>query len=279
MVGKDVFVVAEIGANHCQKYEKVVQMILSAKLAGANAIKVQMFKPEEMADPNDKPLQDGVWTGKTLFELYREAYLPYEWIPSLKLLTEELGLFFFTSIYHPDTVDITEKMKIPAYKISSFEITWLDLIRKVASTGKPVILSTGMADYHEIWQAIKAVRECHKKFWLLHCVSKYPSPAECMNIRTIIDLSRYCVGRVGLSDHSTSVFIPSIAVSMGARIIEKHFKIDDEGLDAPFSLNPYHFTQMVAGIRETEKSIGTIHYGGEKKYRRENRSGRTLRYV
>jgi len=274
-----VVVVAEMSANHCQKFETAVEVILAAHWAGADAVKVQMFTPDVMADPNDAVLTTGPWAGHSLYELYSRACMPYEWVPKLKEIAEELGMFFFTSVYDCDTVDVCEEMGMPAYKISSFEILCLPLIEKAAKTGKTVIISTGMADYPEVWTALRTARSHTKDVWLLHCVSQYPASPKDMNLRTLTDLGRYTQGRCGLSDHTLGITIPSVAVSMGARMIEKHIKVNNNGLDSSFSLTPTEFRDMITSVRIAEDSIGKCHYGGEKNYRRVERNGRWLRCV
>ena len=277
-----VLVVAEMSANHCQDFSVAVQIVLAAKWAGADAVKVQMFTPDAMTLNSTDPefvIQDGLWAGKSLYELYSKACMPYEWVPKLKEVAEELGLFFFTSVYDMDTVDICEEMGMPAYKISSFEIPCLPLIEKAAKTGKTLIMSTGMAEYGEMWQALRTARNHTKDVWLLHCVSQYPADPKDMNLRTIMDLGRYCKGQAGLSDHSLGITVPVTAVGMGARMIEKHLKVNDMGLDAAFSLSPIQFKDMVDAVRIAEQSIGGVKYGGEKKYRRVEIDGKWLRKV
>jgi pseudaminic acid synthase len=263
-------VVAEMSANHHQDFGKAVEIVLAAKWAGADAVKVQMFTPEI---GSDDLIESGPWKGLTLRQLYEKAQMPYRWVPKLKAVAEELGLFFFTSVYDLDTVDVAFEMGIDTFKISSFELPYLPLIDKAAKTGKTVILSTGMAEFPEIWKAIRAARNHTKDIWLLHCVSDYPADPDKMNLRTIMDLSRYCKGQVGLSDHTKGIAVPVTAVGMGARMIEKHLKVDDLGLDAHFSLNPMEFREMVQAVRAAEASVGKVVYGGEKKYRRVEENG------
>jgi len=274
---KECFIVAEIGASHNQDFGEAIKLVQAAQSSGANAVKVQMYNPDSMASPDDPPIKTGPWQNYTLYELYKNTCMPYDWVPLLKSIAEKLGLFFFTTVYDPETVCIAEKYNIPAYKIASYEITWLDFIEKVAATNKPIFMSTGMAEYHEIWAAIKAIRKYHKNFYLMHCVSEYPALPEQMNLRTLYDLSRYCMGRVGLSDHSKSIAIPAVAVSMGARVIEKHLKINECGADAGFALTEHEFAQMVKAIRQSEKAIGCVYYGGKKRYRRKLIGGQMLR--
>ncbi len=274
---KDCFIVAEMGASHCQRFERAVRLVLAANYAGADAVKVQMFDPDQMAKRGTM-IKAGPWQGMELYELYCNTAMPYEWVPRLKTLAEGLGLFFFTTVYHPDTVRIAEDMGMEAYKIASFEITYNDLIDEVAQTKKPVIISTGMAEFTEIFQATRIVRKHHRHYYLLHCVSDYPADPKKMNLRTLLDMSRQHGGRVGLSDHSLSLTIPAVAATMGARIIEKHIRLnDDRGYDSGFSLNPKQFRDMVNGIREADKAMGGVSYGGPKKFRRKLINGKMLR--
>jgi pseudaminic acid synthase len=275
-------VVAELSCNHSQSFEKAVRLVLAAKWAGADAVKVQMFQPEEMTiNSRDKSfvIGEGIWAGKSLYELYQAAYTPYEWIPKLKDIAEELGLFFFTSVYHPDTVAVCEEMNIPAYKISSFEIGYEELVRKVAKTGKPVIISTGQAEIMEILTAKKWVESSHRNVWFLHCISKYPALAQDMNLRTLYDLSRYCSGKIGLSDHSIGSTAAILSISMGARIIEKHLKLDDNCLDAEFSMMPQDFRLLVNSVKDADLCQGVIKYGGKKRFYRTNIDGKMVRVV
>jgi len=278
-IGNNCFVIAEIGANHQQSFRNACELIYAASEAGADAVKIQMFRPESLTlDKDDKRfrLTNGPWKGQTLFELYQKAYLPYEWVPKLKELADGLGVKFITSVYDTDTVDIAEKMEIEAYKIASFEITELDLIAKVALTGKPVFISTGTASAAHIVKVKETIG--HKKVAFLKCTSQYPAAPETMNLKTILDMRRW-LGTVGLSDHTQTIAVPVAAVALGARIIEKHLKIGEEGLDASFSIDPIHFTAMVAAIRTAEKALGNVVYGGKAILRREKVSGKSVRVI
>ena len=277
-----VIAVAEMSANHCQRFDTAVQIVLAAHWAGADAVKVQMFTPDSMtlnSRDDEFIVKDGPWKGKSLYELYTAGAMPYEWVPKLKEIAEELGMFFFTSVYDLDTVDICEEMGMPAYKISSFEIPYLPLIEKVAKTGKTVVMSTGMASFEEKWKALRTARNHTKDIWMLHCVSQYPAQPKDMNLRTIMEIGRYCQGKCGLSDHSLGISVPVTAVGMGARMIEKHIKVNNYGLDAGFSLTPDEFCAMIQAVRTAEESIGTCFHGGEKKYRRLERDGKWIRTV
>lgn len=266
-------IVAEISANHCQKFEKAVQLVLAAKFADADAVKVQMFTPDL---GSDEFIKTGLWRGWTLKKLYEKACMPYDWVPKLKDIAEELGLFFFTSVYDEETVDIAEEMGIMAYKIASQEILYTPLIEKAAKTGKTVILSAGMATYPELYKAVSLVRNHTKDLYVLHCVSEYPALPDEMNLRTITDISRHPC-KAGISDHTIGITIPIAAVCHNAQMIEKHLKIDDQGLDAVFSIDPYEFKEMVQAVRDTEKAIGKVNYGGTKKFLRMCENGKWIR--
>ena len=253
-----------------------VELIYAAKQAGADAIKVQLFLPDQMTLNDGKTIiSDDPWAGRTLYELYYETFLPFEWVPKLRKVAEEKGLVFFATVYHPDTVDDFPDM--PIYKIASFEITYLTLIEKVAQTKKPVIISTGMADYAEIETAVKLVRKYHNDITLLRCVSDYPAEIEQMNLKTIPAMSNSFKLPVGLSDHTTGIVAAVVAAGLGAVVVEKHLTIDGKGLDGGFSIKPSRFKVMAETIRAAEASLGEVTYGGEKKYRRQLVEGRMVR--
>ncbi len=274
---KRVFIVAEMGSNHCQSFQKAIALLYVAKESGADAVKVQLFEADFMADKNDKPIESGLWEGHTLHDLYLKTSLPLQWILKLKKIAEQAGLVFFTSVYYPEAVPLAEQFDNPIYKISSFEIDYTDLLEAVAKTNKTVILSTGSADLSEIYNAVKIIRKYHNNLAILRCVSEYPTPLEMMNLHTILDMRKRFQCPIGLSDHSSGMVAPVTAVALGARIIEKHLKVDDEGFDAEFSLNPEQFATMVKTIRATETALGKVDYGGVKRYRRKLINGRMLR--
>lgn len=276
-MSKEVFIVAEMGASHRQDGKTAKEIITAAKWAGANAVKVQMFTPEQMTLNSKKFLiKDGPWQGFKLYDLYEAAALPTEWVPGLKNFAEHLGLKFFASVYHPDMIPAAEEIGNPIYKISSFEITYIDLIEEVAKLKKPVFISTGMAEYDEIKAAVDTVRKYHKDITLLHCVSNYPALFENMNLKTIPALERGFKVGAGLSDHTEGSVSAATAVSLGAKVIEKHIKTDDIGLDT-FAVYPEQFRAMVEIVRATEKAIGKVTYGGEKKFRREKVEDKWIR--
>ena len=265
-------VIAEIGANHHQDFEIAKELVRQAD-AISDAVKVQMFTPEQMADQNESHIKDGQWAGMTLYELYEDACMPVEWVPVLKTMCKLL----IASVYHPDMVDIAEEMGIEIYKIASFEITYLDLIKRVAKTKRPIIISTGMAEFGEIKNAVDTVRNYHNDITLLKCTSKYPADLEDLNLQTIGALRNRFKVKVGFSDHTTGFIAPMVAASLGASVIEKHITLDKKGLDGKFSIYPNQFKIMYWLIKEVEKSLGEITYGGEKNFRRTEKNGKWIR--
>ena len=224
-------IIAEIGTNHHQDFEIAKELVTQADKV-ADAVKVQMFTPEQMADRNGQFIRNGQWSGMALYELYEKACMPVEWVPVLKGLCKHL----IVSVYHPDMVDVAEEMGIETYKIASFEITYLELIEKVAQTGKPIIISTGMAEYEEIRNAVNIVKSYHHDITLLKCTSKYPADLEDLNLVTIQDMENEFCCKVGFSDHTTGYIAAIVATSLGADMIEKHITLDKEGLDGAFSI-------------------------------------------
>lgn len=266
-------VIAEIGANHHQDFRVAKKLVRQADMV-SDVVKVQMFTPQQMADQyDDSRIEGGWWSGMTLYELYEKAYMPISWVPVLKKLCRHL----IASVYHPDMVDIAEGMGIEAYKIASFEITYLDLIEKVAQTQKPIIISTGMAEFDEIKNAVDTVRKYHENITLLKCTSKYPAPLEDLNLRTMDAMRKAFKVRVGFSDHTLGWVAPVVAIALGADVIEKHITLDKKGLDGAFSIYPNEFCLMREAIRSAEKSLGEVTYGGEKNFRRVEKSGKWVR--
>lgn len=270
--GHPVYIIAEMSANHGQSFDQAVQIIRAAKEAGADAIKLQTYTPDTMTLDSRLPVfqigKGTIWEGKNLYQLYGEAYTPWDWQPKLKAVADELGLDCFSSPFDFSAVDFLEQMNVPAHKIASFELVDLPLIRKVAATGKPVIMSTGMSSLAEIDEAVRAFREAGgKQLALLKCTSAYPSPAEEMNLRTIPHLSAAFGVPAGLSDHTLEITVPVTAVALGACIIEKHFTLARAagGPDAAFSLEPAEFKAMVEAVRTAEKALGQVNYEVTKK--------------
>ena len=269
-------IVAELGASHNQDYQTALELVFAAQEAGADTIKIQMFTPEQMTIKDGSEIKESPWSGGNLYELYEKAAMPVEFVPKLKKLSSQLGLGFIATVYHPDMVKVAEDMGIERYKISSFEIPWLDLITEVAKTKKPIILSVGMADYKEIESAVRAIKKYHKKITLLWCISDYPADPEKMNLKTVTALSHVFKCKSGLSDHSDGYLAPVIATSLGVSMLEKHIQIDG-GLDSSFALHPAQFRDMVNIVRAAERSIGEIVYGGKKKFRRKEVDGKWIR--
>ena len=268
-----VYIVAEMSANHNQQFEQAVRIIEAAKDAGADAVKLQTYTPDTLTiDSQDEMFwkKDGLWKGKTLYELYGEAYTPWEWQPQLKKIANDLGMDLFSTPFDYTAVDFLEKMDAPAYKVASFELVDLPLLRKIAQTGKPIIMSTGMATLSEIDEAVNAIREAGgNQLALLKCTSAYPAPPEEMNLKTIPHLAEAFGVPVGLSDHTLGSAVSVAAVSLGACIVEKHFTLsrDIPGPDSAFSLEPHEFKKMVDAIRTVEKALGEVSYEITEKQR------------
>jgi len=258
-----VYIVAELSANHRQDFEQAVQLIYVAKSAGADAVKLQTYTPDTITIKSDREcfrIGGGtLWDGRTLHDLYAEAYTPWEWHPKLKLVANELGLDLFSSPFDPTAVDFLESVEMPAYKVASFELVDLPLIEKMARTGKPLIMSTGMATIDEIQEAIAAARRAGaEQIALLKCTSAYPCPPEEMHLRNIPEMERMFGLPIGLSDHTKGISVPVTAVALGACIVEKHLTLSraQGGPDAEFSLEPDEFKDMVLAIRTTERALG-----------------------
>lgn len=268
-IGKNhqTYIIAELSANHNQDFDQAVKLIHAAKECGVDAVKLQTYTADTITIDarNDYfKIKGTIWEGKYLYDLYKEAYTPWEWQPELKKIANNLGLDLFSSPFDVTAVDFLEKMDVPVYKIASFELNDLVLIKKIAQTKKPVIMSTGMANLSEINEAITTLRQngC-EQIALLKCTSAYPSPPEAINLRTIPNLSDAFNVPVGLSDHTLGISIPIGAVAIGACIIEKHFTLDRSipGPDSKFSLEPNELKEMVNSVRIIEKALGTISYG------------------
>jgi pseudaminic acid synthase len=255
-----------MSANHHQEFEQAVKIIEAAKAAGADAVKLQTYTPDTITLDSDTPdfrIQGTIWHGQRLYDLYREAYTPWEWFPELRKVADGLGLQIFSSPFDLSAVDFLEDMQVPAYKVASFEIVDFPLLRKMAQTGKPIIMSTGMASLAEIDEAVQVVRKAGGgPLALLKCVSAYPAPAEEMNLRTIPHLAETFGVPAGLSDHTMSLAVPVAAVALGACIIEKHLTLSRAlpGPDSAFSLEPDEFKAMVEAVRTAEKSLGEVSY-------------------
>lgn len=261
------YVIAELSANHNGKIETALRIIEEAKKAGADAVKLQTYKPDTITlncNSEDFKIRGGLWDGRTLYELYEEAHMPWDWHKPLFEHARNLGITIFSSPFDNTAVDLLEDLNTPAYKIASFEAIDLPLIKYAASTGKPMIISTGMADAQEILEAIDAAKEggC-KQLAILHCVSGYPAPSEDYNLRTIPDM----IGRfglvTGLSDHTLDNTTAITSVAMGASIIEKHFTLERSGggPDDSFSLEPAELVALCRDSKTAWAALGNVDYG------------------
>jgi pseudaminic acid synthase len=263
--GYPVFIIAEISCNHVQNKDTAFKLIEEAKKAGADAVKFQTYKPESLTIDCDNQyfkLDDTIWKGQTLFQLYKQTFTPYEWFPELKAKADKEGIIFFSSPFDDKAVDLLEKLKVPAYKIASFEINHIPLLEYIAKKKKPVILSTGVATEADIELALKTIRKYNKEIILLKCTSAYPSPLNEMNLRVISDMQERFKVEVGLSDHSKGITAALVSLSLGASVIEKHLKltINSHSKDDAFSLTPEEFKSMVDKIREVEIVLGKVDY-------------------
>lgn len=277
-----VFIVAEMSANHGKDFDHAVEIVKTAHAAGADAIKLQTYTPDTITIDCDSDLfkiKGTIWEGRTLYDLYGEAYTPWEWHAPLKQVADELGLQFFSTPFDFTAVDFLEDLDVPCHKIASFEMVDIPLIKKIAGTGKPTIMSTGMATEAEIEEAVNAFKDAGGgELALLKCTSAYPAPPEEMNLRTIPYLAKRFGVTAGLSDHTLGIEIPIAAVAAGARIIEKHFCLnrDEDGPDTSFSLEPAEFRAMVDGVRKVEKALGEIKFSVTNNQKDSTRFRRSL---
>ena len=265
--GYPSYIVAEMSANHNQDYEQAVQLLHAAKDSGADAVKLQTYTADTLTiDCDNKYFQihGTLWDGRNLHDLYGEAYTPWEWHPKLKEEADRLGIDLFSSAFDTTAVTFLENMGVPAHKVASFEIVDLPLLRRIASTGKPIIMSTGMANMSEIYEAVQTIQDGGgEQLAILKCNSGYPAKPNEMNIRTIPHLAEAFAVPVGLSDHTLGIETAVAAVALGACIIEKHFTLSRSvpGPDSAFSLEPNELKSMVDSIRTVEAALGKIHYG------------------
>lgn len=261
-----VFIIAELSANHNGDLSLAIETIKAAKRAGADCIKLQTYTADTItidSDKDDFVINDTIWSGRKLHELYQEAYTPWEWHEQLFKVANEEGIICFSSPFDNTAVDFLENLNTPAYKIASFEITDIPLIEYVASKGKPIIISTGIAELEDIELAVETCRKRgNNQIALLKCTSSYPAPIEEANMCMIRDLANRFNVISGLSDHTMGATVPIVATTFGAKIIEKHFILDRSigGPDSSFSMNEKEFTEMVASIREAELAIGVVDY-------------------
>ena len=284
-IGKDnkCFIIAELSANHNGDLDIAIETIRAAKRAGADAIKLQTYTPDTLTIncDNDYFKIDGgtLWDGKTLYELYGEAYTPWEWHQQLFDVAHEEGLICFSSPFDKTAVDFLEKLNVPAYKIASFEIQDIPLIAYAASKGKPIIMSTGIAEEQDISLAIETcIKAGNDEIILLKCTSSYPAPLDLANLNTIPDLKKRFNVEVGFSDHTYGFLAPVVATTLGANVIEKHFILNKEigGPDADFSLDEQEFSEMVKAVRDTEKLLGKVSYKISEKVKKNRKFARSL---
>ncbi|KIL09035.1 N-acetylneuraminate synthase [Clostridium botulinum] len=278
-----VFIIAEMSANHLQDFDKAVEIIKAAKKAGADAIKLQTYTPDTITIDCDNEYfqitQGTIWDGTTLHKLYEEAYTPWDWQPKLKEIAEKDGLICFSSPFDNTSVDFLEEMDVPAYKVASFEITDIPFIEYIASKGKPVIMSTGIANLSDIEEAVNACKRMgNNQVILLKCTSAYPAPVEEANLMTIPNMTKIFDIVAGLSDHTLGSSVSIAAVALGAKVIEKHFTLSrkDGGPDAAFSMEPHEFKQMVEDIRNVEKALGKVTYELTEKQKKGKEHSRSL---
>lgn len=285
---KGTYIIAEMSANHAGSKAHAMEIIHAAKEAGADCVKIQTYTADTLTiDCHNKyfNLTEGTWKGENLYNLYQKAYTPWEWQPELKAEAEKLGLDFFSTPFDRTAVDFLEEMQVEFYKIASFELIDIPLIEYVASKGKPIIMSTGMASLGEIQEAVEAVQRacspqavCSPQLALLKCSSSYPAIPKDMNLRTIPNMQEIFHVPVGLSDHSMGDIAAVTAVALGASIIEKHFCLgrELENPDSSFSMEPDEFKQMVEHIRQAETALGRVNYHVTESEMSDRRNRRSL---
>ena len=279
----NVFIIAELSANHNGSLEIAIETIKAAKKCGADAIKLQTYTADTItlnSQKEDFIIKGGtLWDNRTMYDLYKEAYTPWEWHDKLFEAARSLDLICFSSPFDFSSVDFLEKYDVPAYKIASFEITDIPLIKYAASKKKTMIISTGIADHNDIQLAIDTCKSVgNNDIILLKCTSSYPAPIESANLKTMVDFKNKFNVNYGLSDHTKGITVPIVATSLGASVIEKHFILDKSlgGPDVEFSLDKKEFREMVRHVREAEKSLGKITYEISEKQKTNKQFSRSL---
>ena len=268
--GNPAYIIAEMSANHAGSLQRAKEMIHVAKEVGADCVKIQTYTPDTMTiDCHNQyfDISEGTWKGMNLYELYQQAYTPWEWHEELRDEAAKAGIDFLSTPFDKTSVDFLEKIGMSFYKIASFELVDIPLLEYIASKGKPIIMSTGMGNLEEITEAVEAIyAQGNHQLVLMKCSSAYPAKVEEMNLSTIVDLRQRFHLPVGLSDHSMGYFSAATAVAMGANVIEKHFCISRaiKNPDSTFSMEPEEFREMVLQVREVEKAKGTVRYGVSK---------------
>ena len=280
--GNPAYLIAEMSANHAQDKSRALEIIHAAKEAGADCVKIQTYTADTITlncRNSYFTLDGGTWNGENLHDLYGKAYTPWEWQPDLKAEADKIGIDFFSTPFDPTAVDFLEEMGVQFYKIASFEVVDIPLIKKTAATGKPIIMSVGMATLPEIEEAVQAVYSTgNHQLALLKCSSSYPAIPTHMNLKTIPDMKERFRLPVGLSDHSMGSIAAVTAVALGANIIEKHFCLgrEIENPDSSFSMEPEEFKEMVDNIRKIELALGQVTYELTPKAAREREHSRSL---
>jgi pseudaminic acid synthase len=282
-IKEKVFIIAELSANHGHDINIAKETIKAAKESGADAIKIQTYTADTLTIDCDNDyfkLDSGtIWDGRTLYDLYSEAYTPWEWQKELMEYAKSIGLIFFSTPFDKTAVDFLEELEVPVYKVASFEIMDIPLIEYIASKGKPIIISTGVASLSDIEEAVDACKRMgNNQIILLKCTSAYPARIEDANLNTIPNMKETFNVEVGLSDHTLGITVPIVSVALGARLIEKHFILDKSigGPDACFSLEPIEFKQMVNAVRDAEKALGKVDYSMNEKKKSSRLLGRSL---
>lgn len=282
----DTYIIAEMSANHLHNLDRAKRIIDVAKECGADAIKLQTYRPDTITidcrGPEFMATPGSPWENMNLFELYKEAYTPWEWHGELMNYAKKVGITCFSSPFDLTAIDFLEELNVPAYKIASFELNDIPLIKKAAMTGKPIIMSTGIADMSDIELALRTCKEAgNDKVILLKCVSEYPTPYEEINLRTLTNMSETFDCVVGVSDHSFGSAVAVAGVALGARVIEKHLTLSrkDGGPDGTFSMEPQEFKNMVTDIRNVERALGKVTYELTEKQKKSKGRSRSLYVV